>query len=91
MDVLGIPSLYDAFYKSTELVAAVPTGRVDLDVDGRLLRGVPLSALPRLVRSFEGSSPRLVPATEKVRRAVDYVVDGSATVSVRVLGPREER
>ena len=53
VDVLDIPALYDAFYKSTELVVVVPTGRVNVDMDGTLLRNLPLSAVARLARSPE--------------------------------------
>jgi hypothetical protein len=84
VDLLDIPRLYDAFYKSTEVVAVVPTGRVDLDIDGRLVRGIPLSALPRLARSAEASSATLQPVTLKVRRDVPYVVTGVVPVTLGV-------
>jgi hypothetical protein len=87
VDVLDVPALYDAFLKSTDLVAVVPTGRVHLDVDGRLLPDLPLSAMPRLARSLEGAATALRPVTLKVRRPVPYVVDGAATVSLRIVGP----
>jgi hypothetical protein len=85
VDIADIPRLYDAFYKSTELIAVLPTGRVDLDLDGRLLRNLPLSSVPRLVRSPGGRGAKLRPVTEKVRRSVPYVVSGSRTVSLRVV------
>ena len=31
--IADLPKLYDAFYKSTELVALLPTARVDLEFD----------------------------------------------------------
>ncbi len=80
VDVQDIPKLYAAFYKSTELIAVVPTGRVNLDMGGHLVRNVPLSALPRLARSNDSTGAQLEPVTEKVRRDVPYIVDGQATV-----------
>jgi hypothetical protein len=85
VDVLDIPRLYDGFYKSTEVVAVVPTGRVDLDIDGRLVRGIPLSALPRLARSPEAASASLQPVTVKVRKDVPYVVAGAVPVTLTVV------
>jgi hypothetical protein len=84
VDVADLPSLTAAFYRSTEVVAVVPTGRVDLDMDGRLVRDVPLSSLPRLVRSHEGQGVSLRPVTEKVRRDVPFVVEGNERVTVQV-------
>jgi hypothetical protein len=84
-DIADLPAFYDAFYKSTELVALLPTGRVDLDLDGYLVRGVPLSSLPRLVRAPRGRDGRLVPSTEKVRLPVPWVVAGSQQVALRVV------
>lgn len=85
VDIADMPRMYEAFYKSTELVALLPTGRVDLDLDGTLLRNLPLSSLPRLVRSPGGRDAKLRPVTEKVRLEVPYVVSGSRTVSLRVV------
>lgn len=85
VDIADIPKLYAAFYKSTELVALVPTGRVDLAVGGRLVRAVPLSALARLARSPDSAGAKLHPVFEKVRRDVPYVVDGSAQATIRIL------
>lgn len=85
VDVLDIPKLYEAFYKSTELVAVLPTGRVNLDMDGRLLRSLPLSALARLARSPDMPGVRISPVTEKVRRPVPYVVAGSGRVVLRIV------
>jgi hypothetical protein len=84
VDLVDVPALYAGFYKSTELVAVVPTGRVDLDMDGRLVRNLPLSSLPRLARSFEGPAATLRPATEKVRKDVPFVVEGNEKVTVLV-------
>ena len=85
VDVADLPALTAAFYKSGEIVAVVPTGRVDLDMDGRLVRDVPLSSIPRLVRSHEGPSVQLRPVTQKVRRDVPYVVEGSERVTLTDL------
>ncbi len=85
VDLAEFGKLYDAFYKATELVAVVPTGRVDLDMGGRLYRSIPLSALPRIARSGDATKPRITPVTTKVRRPVPYVVWASGRVVVRVL------
>jgi hypothetical protein len=85
VDVTDIPALYAGFYKATELVAVLPTGRVDLDLEGRLVRGVPLSSIPRLVRSPGGDGATLRPVTEKVRKDVPYVIVGSQVVAIRVV------
>jgi hypothetical protein len=84
-DIADYPALYAAWFKATDLVALLPTSRVDLDVNGRLVRNVPLSSLPRLVRAPGGRGGRLRPVTEKVRRPVPYVVAGSATLTLRVV------
>jgi hypothetical protein len=83
-DLVDFPRLYDAYGKSTEVVAVLPTGRVDLDLGGRLLRSVPLSSLARLVRSPGGLEGMLRPVTEKVRRDVPFVVVGQRTVTIRL-------
>lgn len=85
IDLLDIPALYDAFYKSTELVAVVPTGRVNVDMDGTLYRNLPLSALPRLVRSLDATQVKVHPVTENVRRTVPYIVAGADKVVLRVV------
>ena len=84
-DIADMPKMFAAFNKSTELVAVLPTSRVDVDIFGKLLRRVPLSLLPRLARSPGGDAMKLSPVIEKVVRAVPYVVDGSAQVVVRVV------
>lgn len=84
-DVADLPGLFAAYDKSTQIVAVLPTGRVDLDLDGRLVRRVPLSSLPRLVRSPGGLEGLLRPVTEKVRRDVPYVVTGQRLVALRVV------
>jgi hypothetical protein len=84
-DIASLPALYAAFYRSTEVVAVMPTSRVHLDLDGRLVRDVPLSSLPRLVRSPGGTAGKLQPVTEKARMDVPFVVAGSQTVSLRVV------
>ena len=84
-DIADFPKIYAAFYKSTELVAVLPTGRVDLDLDGRLLRDLPLSAVPRLVRAPGGTNTKLKPVTETVRKSVPFVVAGSQKVTLRVV------
>jgi hypothetical protein len=63
----------------------VPTARVNLDVGGRLLRNLPLSSVPRIVRSPGGREGKLRPVTEKVRRTVPYVVFGSRDLTLRVV------
>jgi hypothetical protein len=83
-DLADLPKLYDAFFRATEVIAVLPTGRVDLDFDGRLVRNVPLSSLPRLVRSPGGMDGTLRPVTEKVRHDVPFVVMGQRYVTVRV-------
>lgn len=83
-DVADLPRLFAAYGKSTQLVAVMPTGRVDLDLDGRLLRRVPLSSLPRLVRSPGGMDGSLRPVTEQVRKDVPFVVSGQRTVTLRI-------
>jgi hypothetical protein len=84
VDLADVPALYAAFYRSTELVAVVPTGRFDLDMDGRLVKNLPLSSLPRLARSFEGPTASLRPVTTKVRKDVPFVVEGTEKVTVLV-------
>lgn len=84
VDIGQMPREYEAPLKSTDLVAVLPTARVDVDWEGHLLRRLPLSALPRIARSPAGTGLRLRPATERVVRAVPYVVEGRASVSVRV-------
>ena len=85
VDIVDIPTLYENFYKSTELIVLYGTGRVNLDMGGRLLRNIPLSALPRLARSNDNVGATIQPVTAKIRRDVDYVVDGQAIVSLRVV------
>jgi hypothetical protein len=82
--IADLPSLTSAFLKSTELVAVLPTGRVDLDMDGRLIRGLPLSSIPRLARSPEGRGLVFRPVTERVRREVPFVVEGARRVTVQI-------
>lgn len=84
-DLADLPKMYAAFYRPTEIIAVLPTGRVDLDLDGRLVRSVPLSSLPRLARSPGGTEGNLKPVTEKVRRDVPFVVMGQRTVTLRVV------
>jgi hypothetical protein len=84
VDIADIPTLYQGFYKSTELVALIPTGRVDLDVGGRLVRNLPLSALPRLARSTDSTGAQLRPVTEKVCRTLPVIIEGQATVTIDV-------
>lgn len=84
-DVIDLPRLFAAYDKSTQVVAVLPTGRVDLDLDGRLLRSIPLSSLPRLVRSPGGMDGSLRPVTVKVRQDVPFVVTGQKTVTLRIV------
>ncbi|MDJ0521626.1 MAG: SpoIVB peptidase S55 domain-containing protein [Planctomycetota bacterium] len=84
-DIADYPKLYAAFHKSTELVAVLPTGRVDLDLDGHLLRDLPLSAVARLARSPGGRNTKLQPVTEKVIQKVPFVVAGRQKVTLRVV------
>ena len=84
-DIADLPALFAAYSKATEVVVVLPTGRVDLDLDGRIVRSVPLSSLPRLARSPGGSEGSLRPVTEKVRRDVPFVVAGNQNVSLRVV------
>jgi hypothetical protein len=83
-DLADFPGLFAAYMKSTEVVVVLPTGRVDLDLDGRLLRSVPLSSLPRLVRSPGGMEGMLRPVTDRVRRDVPFVVFGLRAVTIRL-------
>jgi hypothetical protein len=83
-DLADLPRLYDAFFRATEVIAVLPTGRVDLDFEGRLVRNVPLSSLPRLARSPGGLEGVLRPVTEKVRREVPFVVIGQQYVTLRI-------
>jgi hypothetical protein len=85
VDVADLPRLYAAFYRPTEVIVVLPTGRVDLDFEGRLVRNVPLSSLPRLARSPGGLEGVLKPVTEKVRRDVPFVVTGQHFVTLRIL------
>ncbi len=85
VDIAQIPLEYPLQLKSTDLVAVLPTARVDVDWDGHLLRNLPLSSLPRIARSPGGTSLRLRPKTERVIKPVAYVVDGRAIVTVRVV------
>jgi hypothetical protein len=84
-DVADLPALFAAYASATEVVAVLPTGRVDLDLDGRIVRSIPLSSLPRLVRAPGGTEGSLRPVTEKVRRDVPFVVAGNRNVSLRVV------
>lgn len=84
VDIADIQELYDSFLKSTELVAVVPTGRVDLDLGGRLIRDLPLSAVPRLARSLEGRGAQVRTVAERIRKELPYVIDGSAQVVIRI-------
>ncbi len=85
VDIADLPALYNAFYKSTELIAQVPTGRVDLDMGGRLIKNLPLSTLPRLIRSADAVGVNLRPVTEKVRKKVPYIIVGQGAVQLNVL------
>ena len=85
VDIADYPKVYAAFYRSTEIVAMLPTGRVDLDYEGRLLRDLPLSSLPRIVRAPGGTEAKLRPVTEKVRKDVPFVVAGSQKITLRVV------
>jgi len=85
VDLADMPREYEAQLKSTDLVALLPTARVDVDLDGRLLRNLPLSSLPRLARSPGGTGLKLRPVVERVVRPVESVVDGRASVSVRIV------
>jgi len=84
VDIADLPALYGAFYRSTELIAVLPTGRVNFDVGGRLMKNLPLSALPRLVRSADTVGGSLQPVTEKVRLSVPYIVVGQAVLPLNV-------
>jgi hypothetical protein len=84
-DLADLPRVFAAFSRSTEVVVVLPTGRVDLDVAGRMLRSVPLSSLPRLVRAPGGTEASVRPVTEKVRREVPFVVAGQRTVHLRIV------
>jgi hypothetical protein len=91
VDVADLPAEYDAQLKSTELVAVLPTSRVSVDVDGHLLRSLPLSGLARIARSPGGQALKLRPVTDLLVYQVPYVVVGRATVTLRVVrGPVEE-
>jgi hypothetical protein len=82
--IADLPSLTRGFYKATEIVALLPTDRVDVDMNGRLLRGLPLSSVPRLARSPEGKGITLRPVTEKVRHDTGFVVEGGKRVTILV-------
>ena len=84
-NIADLPKFYDAFHKSTELVALLPTSRVDVDAFGRMLRRVPLSVLPRLVRSPRGSHVETEPVELRVSKKVPYVITGKHPVTVRVI------
>jgi hypothetical protein len=84
VDIADVFKLYAAFYKSTELIAVMPTGRVNVDMGGRLIKNLPLSALPRLARSTDAVGTRLQPVTVKVRKSVPYIVTGRGAVQLNV-------
>jgi hypothetical protein len=84
-NIADLPRLYNAYYKSTELVAVLPTSRVDAQLFGTTWRRMPLSAMPRLVRSPGGDELELSPVTEKVNRPVPYVITGNHNVTLRVV------
>lgn len=85
VDLADLPAQYASFYSSSDLMTLLPTSRVDVTVDGRVLRQIPVSMVPRIARSPSGVGLKFHPVTEKVRREVPYVVMGSATVQVRVV------
>jgi hypothetical protein len=82
--IADLPTLTRGFYKATEIVAVLPTDRVDLDMNGRLIHDLPLSSVPRLARSPEGKGITLRPVTEKVRHDTEFVVEGGKRVTVLV-------
>ncbi|MDJ0976559.1 MAG: SpoIVB peptidase S55 domain-containing protein [Planctomycetota bacterium] len=83
-DLADLPKFYESYYTATQLVVVLPTSRVDVDVDGRLLRGLPVSSIPRLARSPGGQKLKLKPVTKLVTKDVPYVVAGSFTLMLRV-------
>ena len=84
-DIADLPALYASFHRATELVAILPRAQVDIDVDGRLLRRLPLSSLPRLVRSPDAHRLAVRGAATLVKREVGYLVAGGESVVVRVV------
>lgn len=84
-DIADLPALYAAFHKATELVAVLPRAQVDVDLDGHLLRRLPLSSLPRLVRSPDAYRLAVRGTASLVKRDVGYLVAGSEQVVVRVV------
>lgn len=84
-DLADLPAFYESFYTATQLFAVLPTARVDVDVDGRLLRNLPVSSIPRLARSPGGQRLKLKPVVDLVKRDVPYVVAGSYTLMLRVV------
>lgn len=85
LNIDDMPGLYAAFLKSTELVCLLPRAQVDVDVAGRLLRRVPLSSLPRLVRSPEARTLGVRQVQDRVRKPTQYVIDGRGNATVRVV------
>ena len=84
-DLADLPSYYESYYDAQHLFVVLPTSRVDVDIDGRLLRGLPVSSLPRLARSPGGQKLKLKPVMKFVKRKVPYVVAGSSTLMLRVV------
>jgi hypothetical protein len=53
-------------------------------MDGRLIRDLPLSSVPRLARSPEGKGMTLRPVTLKVRHDTAHLIEGGRKVTVLV-------
>ncbi len=84
-DIADYPALYAAFHHATELCAVLPRAKVDVDLDGHLLRRLPLSSLPRLVRSPDAPRLNVRNSFSLVKRTIDVIVDDDFVVTLRVV------
>ena len=84
-DIRDLPALYATFDKTTELCALLPRAQVDVDLDGHMLRRLPLSSLPRLVRSPDAPALGVRDTFSLVKREVGYLIAGRERVTLRVV------
>ena len=84
-DIRDLPALYATFHKTTELCALLPRAQVDVDLDGHMLRRLPLSSLPRLVRSPDAPALGVRDTFSLVKREVGYLIAGRERVTLRVV------
>ena len=77
------PRIFAAYPRARRSWPCCPRGAWTSTSTAACVRSVPLSSLPRLVRSPGGTEGSLRPVTEKVRRDVPFVVAGNRNVTIR--------